>query len=186
MAGDESYSAGLVVNSNLSSIVMTGGYTKMEMKPDGNLNAIHSYGTAVAYLGGNYMNLVGYTWIKPTAKRGTYGYNAGLINLFLKNDDGGFTYNMASSLIVFWTKPYVVSKKLAISPQVFTTFAPIAYNSVTGVSTVNRHMGFLLGAAFDYKISKRFGFSLNYKMSGNTTPGTPFLSNFLIGSRMML
>jgi hypothetical protein len=132
------------------------------------------------------MNLMGYTWIKPTPKRGTYGYNVGLINLFLKNDDGGFTYNMASSLIVFWTKPYVVNKKLVVSPQVFTTFAPLAWNSVTKVSTVNRHMGFLVGAAFDYKISKRFGFSFNYKVSSNTASGTPFLSNFLVGSRMML
>ena len=186
LAGDVSYSAGLVVNSDLSSIVTTGGITKMEMKPDGNLNAIHSYGTAFAYLGGNYMNLMGYTWIKPTPKRGTYGYNVGIINLFLKNDDGGFTYNMASSLIVFWTKPYIVNKKLVVSPQVFTTFAPLAWNSVTKVSTVNRHMGFLVGAAFDYKISKRFGFSFNYKVSSNTAPGTPFLSNFLVGSRMML
>ena len=186
LAGDVSYSAGLVVNSDLSSIVTTGGITKMEMKPDGNLNAIHSYGTAFAYLGGNYMNLMGYTWIKPTPKRGTYGYNVGIINLFLKNDDGGFTYNMASSLIVFWTKPYIVNKKLVVSPQVFTTFAPLAWNSVTKVSTVNRHMGFLVGAAFDYKISKRFGFSFNYKLSGNTAPGSQFLSNFLVGSRMML
>jgi hypothetical protein len=186
LAGDVSYSAGLVVNSDLSSIVTTGGITKMEMKSDGNLNAIHSYGTAFAYLGGNYMNLMGYTWIKPTPKRGTYGYNVGIINLFLKNDDGGFTYNMASSLIVFWTKPYVMSKKLVVSPQVFTTFAPLAWNSVTKVSTVNRHMGFLVGAAFDYKISKRFGFSFNYKVSSNTASGTPFLSNFLVGSRMML
>jgi len=65
-------------------------------------------------------------------------------------------------------------------------FAPISYISKTGVTTVNRHMGFLLGAAFDYKISKRFGFSLNYKISGNTKPYSAFLSNFLVGSRMVL
>ena len=186
LMGDESYSGGLVVNSNLSSIVTTGGYTKMAMTKDGNLDAIHSYGTAFAYLAGNYMNLLGYTWIKPTPKKGTFGYNVGVINLFLKNDSGGFDYNMASSAIAFWTKPYVYSKKLTVSPQVFTMFSPIAWNSVTGVSTVNRHMGFLLGSSFDYKISKRFGFSFNYKLSGNTKPGSPFLSNFLIGSRMML
>ena len=186
LAGDISYSAGLVVNSNLSSIVTTGGITKMGMTEDGQLDAIHSYGTAFAYLGGNYMNLLGYTYIKPTPKRGTYGYNVGVINLFLKNDAGGFDYNMASSAIVFWTKPYQYSKKLTISPQVFTMFAPISYNSVTGVTTVNRHMGFLLGAAFDYKISKRFGFSFNYKMSGNTKPYSAFLSNMQIGSRMVL
>ena len=187
LAGDISYSAGLVVNSNLSSIVTTGGITKMGMTEDGQLDAIHSYGTAFAYLGGNYMNLLGYTYIKPTPKRGTYGYNVGVINLFLKNDETGrFDYNMASSAIVFWTKPYQYSKKLTISPQVFTMFAPISYNSATGVTTVNRHMGFLLGAAFDYKISKRFGFSANYKLSGNTKPFSDFLSNFQIGSRMVL
>jgi hypothetical protein len=174
------------VNSDLSQVVLTGGYTKMAMKEDGNLDAIHSYGTAFAYLGGNYMNLLGYTWIKPTPKKGTFGYNVGIINLFLKNDNGGFDYNMASSAIAFWTKPYVYSKKLTISPQVFTMFSPISWNSVTGGSTVNRHMGFLVGSSFDYKLSKRFGFSFNYKMSGNTKPGSPFLSNFLIGSRMVL
>ena len=187
LAGDVSYSAGLIVNSNLSSIVMTGGITKMGMTDDGQLDAIHSYGTAFAYLGGNYMNLLGYTYIKPTPKKGTYGYNVGVINLFLKNDEtGGFEYNMASSAIVFWTKPYQYNKKLTISPQVFTMFSPISYNSATGVTTVNRHMGFLLGAAFDYKISKRFGFSANYKLSGNTKPFSDFLSNFQIGSRMVL
>ena len=187
LAGDVSYSAGLMINSNLSSIVMTGGITKMGLTEDGQLDAIHSYGTGIAYLGGNYMNLLGYTYIKPTAKKGTYGYNVGVINLFLKNDEtGGFEYNMASSAIVFWTKPYQYNKKLTISPQVFTMFAPISYNSVSGVTTVNRHMGFLLGAAFDYKISKRFGFSANYKLSGNTKPFSDFLNNFQIGSRMVL
>ena len=186
LAGDISYSAGLVVNSNLSSIVMTGGITKMGLTDDGQLDAIHSYGTAFAYLAGNYMNLLGYTYIKPTPKKGTYGYNVGVINLLLANDDGGFDYNMATSAIAFWTKPYQYSKKLTISPQVFTMFSPISWNAKTNVSTVNRHMGFLLGAAFDYKISKRFGFSFNYKMSGNTKPNSDFLSNFLIGSRMVL
>ena len=187
LAGDVTYSAGLMLNSDLSSIVMTGGITKMGLTEDGQLDAIHSYGTGIAYLGGNYMNLLGYTYIKPTAKKGTYGYNVGVINLFLKNDEtGGFEYNMASSAIVFWTKPYQYNKKLTISPQVFTMFAPISYNSATGVTTVNRHMGFLLGAAFDYKISRRFGFSVNYKMSGNTKPFSDFLNNFQIGSRMVL
>ena len=186
MAGDESYSGNVVINSNLSAIVLSGGYTKMAMTPTGQLDGIHSYGVSTAYLSGNYMALLGYTYIKPTPKKGTYGYNVGAINLLLKNDAGGFDYSMASSVVVFWTKPYVYSKKLTISPQVFTMFAPLAWNSVTGESTVNRHMGFLLGSSFDYKISKRFGFSFNYKISGNTKAGSPFLSNFLIGSRMML
>ncbi len=185
MAGDESYSATAVIMSDLKTFIVSGGYTKMDFQ-NGQLNAIHSYSTAFAYLNGNYMNLLGYTWIKPTPKRGVFGYNVGVINLLLQNGDGGYDYNMSSSLVGFWTKPYQYSKKLSISPQLFTMFSPLAWNSVTGTSTVNRHMGFLIGSSFDYKISKRFGFSFNYKLSGNTTPGSQFLSNFLIGSRMIL
>jgi hypothetical protein len=185
MAGDETYSGTAVIMSDLKTFIVSGGYTKMDFS-NGKLNAIHSYSSAFAYLNGNYMNLLGYTWIKPTLKKGVFGYNVGLINLLLKNVDGGYDYNMSTSVVTFWTKPYQYSKKLTISPQIFTMFAPISYNSVTGTSTINRQMGFLLGSSFDYKISKRFGLSINYKLSGNTTPGSPFLSNILIGSRMML
>jgi hypothetical protein len=153
---------------------------------DGKLKAIHSYSTAFAYLNGNYMNLMGYTYIKPTLKYGVFGYNVGIINLMLKNMDNGYDHNMSSSVVAFWTKPYQYNKKLSISPQVFTMFAPISWNSLTGESTVSKSVGFLLGSSFDYKITKRFGFTINYKLSGNTAAGSPFLSNFLIGSRMIL
>ena len=152
----------------------------------GKLNAIHSYSSAFAYLNGTYMNLLGYTFIKPTQKKGVFGYNLGVISLFIKNQENKYDYHMSTSAVGFWTKPYQYSKKLTISPQIFTMFAPLSWNSVTGASTINRHMGFLLGSSFDYKLSKRFGLSLNYKLSGNTSPGSPFLSNFLIGSRMVL
>jgi len=163
---------------------LSGGYTKMDFE-GGKLNAINSYSTSFAYLQGNYMALLGYTWIKPNPKFGTYGYNLGLINLFLK-DEKRFDYSVSSSMVIFWTKPYQYSPKLTISPQIFTMFSPLAWNTKTGESTVNRQMGFLLGSSFDYKISKRFGFSANYKIQGNTTPKTQYVSSFLIGSRLVL
>ena len=185
LMGDKSYSANTVIMSDLKTFIVSGGYTKMDFS-EGKLKAIHSYSTAFAYLNGNYMNLLGYTYIKPTPKHGVFGYNLGLINLFLKNEKDNYDYNMSSSVVAFWTKPYQYSKKLTVSPQIFTMFAPLSWNTVAGTSTVNRHMGFLLGSSFDYKLSKRFGFSFNYKLSGNTSPGSPWLSNFLIGSRMVL
>jgi hypothetical protein len=183
--GDKSYSLNTVIMSDLKTFIVSGGITKMDLE-NGKLNSIHSYSSAFAYLNGTYMNLLGYTWIKPTQKRGVFGYNAGLINLLIKDAEGGYSHNMSSSLVGFWTKPYQYSKKLTVSPQIFTMFSPLSYNSKEKVSTVNRHMGFLLGSSFDYKISRRFGLSINYKLSGNTAPGSPFLSNILIGSRMVL
>jgi hypothetical protein len=109
-----------------------------------------------------------------------------LINLLIKNENGKYGYNMSTSAVAFWTKPYQYSKKLTISPQLFTMLAPISYNTVTKTTNVNRNIGFLVGSSFDYKISKRFGFSINYKLAGNTEVGSPFLSNILIGSRMIL
>jgi hypothetical protein len=185
MAGDESFSANAMIWSNLKQFALGGGYTKMDFS-EGKLNAIHSYGVTAAYLDGNYMGLLGYTWIKPHPKYGTYGYNVGVVNLLLKNAKGGFDYSVSSSSVAFWTKPYQYSKKLTLSPQVFLMLSPLSYNSVTGITTVNRHAGFLLGSSFDYKLSKRFGFSFNYKMNGSTQPNTPILHMFLVGSRMIL
>jgi hypothetical protein len=185
MAGDESYSATAVVMSDLKTFIVGGGYTKLDFS-EGKLNTIHSYSSSFAYLNGTYMNLLGYTHIKPTQKYGVLGYNLGVINLLIKDGAGKYGYSLSTSAVGFWTKPYQYSKKLTISPQVFTMLSPIAYNTVTKTTTVNRNIGFLLGASFDYKISKRFGFSINYKLSGNTAAGSPFLSNILIGSRMIL
>jgi hypothetical protein len=89
-------------------------------------------------------------------------------------------------VVTFWTKPYVVDRKITLSPQVFLMNSPISWNSKTGETTVDRQFGFLVGSSFDYKISKRFGFSFNYKLAGSTLKGAPLLSNFLIGSRVML
>jgi hypothetical protein len=109
-----------------------------------------------------------------------------MVNLFLKNADNKFDYSIITSAVAFWTKPYQYSKKLTISPQIFVMSSPLSYNSTTGGTTVNRHAGFLMGSSFDYKLSKRFGFSFNYKFNGSTQPGTPLLHMFLVGSRMML
>jgi hypothetical protein len=97
-----------------------------------------------------------------------------------------YDYSLITSAVVFWTKPYQYSKKITLSPQVFIMTSPLSYNTFTGNTLVNRHAGFLLGTSIDYKISKRFGFGLNYKFSGSTAKETPILHNFLIGSRLIL
>lgn len=185
MAGDESFGVNSIIYTNLKQFVLSGGYTKMDFK-DGGLNSIHSYGVVVAYLDGNYMNMLSYTYIKPHLKYGTYGYNVGVVNLLLKGINNKFDYNTITSGVGFWTKQYPTSRKITLSPQLFVMISPLSYNSVLGTTLVNRHVGFIFGTSFDYKISKRFGFSSNYKLSTNTSPGSPLLHNFLIGSRLVL
>jgi hypothetical protein len=194
LAGNESWGANAMIWSTLNQFALGGGYTKMDFQ-QGKLNQIHSYSVTAAYLEGNYMGLVGYTNIKPSPKYGTYGYNVGVITLLLRDTkidtetrriDRIFKLSLSTSAVVFWTKPYVVNTKLTLSPQVFLMNSPISYNSRTGETTVNRQFSFLVGSSFDYKISKRFGLSLNYRAMGSTEPKSPILSNFLIGSRFIL
>jgi hypothetical protein len=194
LAGNESWGANAMIWSTLNQFALGGGYTKMDFQ-QGKLSQIHSYSVTAAYLEGNYMGLVGYTNIKPSPKYGTYGYNVGVITLLLRDTkvdtetrriDRIFKLSLSTSAVVFWTKPYVVNTKLTLSPQVFLMNSPISYNSRTGETTVNRQFSFLVGSSFDYKISKRFGLSLNYRAMGSTEPKSPILSNFLIGSRLML
>lgn len=184
--GDVSYSANVMIWSTLNQFALSTGMTKMNMDSKGRLSSINSYSSTVAYLQGNWMGLLGYTWIKPHPKLGTFGYNVGLITLLLKGTEQKFDLNLSTSVVAFWTKPYQYSKKLTLSPQVFTMYSPLNYNTFSGGTTVGRHFGFLVGSSFDYKITKRFGFSFNYKMNLNTLPGTRITNNFLIGSRIML
>ena len=194
--GNQSWGATALIWSSLNQFAVSGGYTKMDFEM-GKLNAIHSYSMTTAYLTGNWMTMGGYTYIKPHPKHGTYGYNLGVISLFLKNQEmvgeGKFARmktvyytSITTSAVGFWTKPYQYSQKITISPQVFVMNSPILWNSKTGETTSGRNFGFLLGSSFDYKITKRFGLSLNYKLSASTQKNSPILSNFLIGSRVML
>ena len=185
MAGDVTYSLTSMTWSTLDQFALSGGVTKMNFE-GGVLKAINSYSLTTAYLKGNYMALVGYTWIKPHPKLGVYGYNVGVVNLMTAGTEQKWDVSLSTSAVAFWTKPFQYSKKLTLSPQVFAMYAPLGYNSFTGSTLVGRHFGFLVGSSFDYKISRRFGFSFNYKLNMNTQPGQKFTSNFLIGTRMML
>jgi hypothetical protein len=185
LMGDKSYSLNGMAFSTFDQFALSSGVTVMKLNNKGQLNSINSYSLTSAYLKGTLMSLLGYTWIKPHPKFGTYGYNVGLITLLMQNGNS-YTTSLSTSAVVFWTKPFQYSKKLTVSPQVFVMNSPIGYNTLTESTTVNRHYGFLLGSSFDYKITKRFGFSFNYKLNLSTEPGSPFLNNFLIGSRVML
>jgi hypothetical protein len=83
-------------------------------------------------------------------------------------------------------KPYPINKKLVVSPEVFAMSSPLLYNIQTNELNKDKNIGVILGTSVNYKISKRFGVSFNYKVNGGTKPGTPILNFFLIGSRMDL
>jgi hypothetical protein len=185
LMGDKSYSATALIWSTLNQFALSGGVTKMDFE-DGKLNAIHSYGTTFAYLKGTIMNLNGYTWIKPHPKYGTFGYNVGVITLMMQNAvSGGYDVSLSASAVGFWMKPYPYNRKVTLTPQVFVMQSPLAWNTATGGSTVNRTPGAILGLGYDYKLSKRFGFSAAYRAAMSFGDSFSLLNNIQIGSKMV-
>jgi len=131
------------------------------------------------------MNLNGYTWIKPHPKYGTYGYNVGLITLLMQNaNKSGYDVSLSTSFVGFWMKPYSYSRKVTLTPQVFVMQSPIAWNTVTGNSSVSRTPGAILGLGYDYKLSRRFALSASYKAAMTFTPEFNLMNNIQIGSKM--
>ncbi len=184
LMGDKSYSATALVWSTLDQFAVSGGMTKMDFE-EGKLNGIHSYSVTAAYLKGTLMQMIGYTYIKPHPKWGTYGYNVGLIGLQMKKMEGrGYDLSVMSSFVAFWTKPFQYNRKTTLSPQLFFMNSPISWNTVTGASMVTRTPGFIAGLGYDYKISRRFGFSASYKAVMTLEPKFNLMNNFQIGSKL--
>ena len=184
MTGTSSWGLTSLIWATFDQFALNGGYTKMNFDK-GKLNNIKSYSMTAAYLQGNFMIMQGHTYIRPHPKIGTYGYNVGVISLLIKNGNR-YDYSLSSSLVGFWTKPYQMNKRLSISPQVFITSSPIAWNPSTNQTVVSKDFGYMGGASYDYKLTKRFGMNFSYRFAGSTKEGSKILHNFMIGSRILL
>jgi hypothetical protein len=170
--------------STLEQFALSGRYTKLFLYR-GKLESINNYSLTTAYLGGNYMSLIGYTYILPTKTWGTMGYNLSLLGLALKGQPN-FSYLTSYALTGFWMKQYTVNKRISLSPELFAMSSAMLYNISDKKVTKDKTLGIIFGTSVNYSLSRRFGLSFNYKLSTSTNPSMPMLSFFLIGSRMSL
>jgi len=64
--------------------------------------------------------------------------------------------------------------------------SPILYNTLTNTLTKDKTLGVIVGTTVNYSITKRFAFSMDYKLSTSNNSMMPSLNFFLIGSKMNL
>ena len=181
--GESSWGLSSMIWGDLKSFALSANKSDMNFK-NGALKSIDAYSYTVAYVAGTNMTFGGYTHIIPHPKLGTFGYNLSVINIKLKGVDE-YSYTFASSITGFWTKPYQISRKSTLSPGVFLMASPYSYNSSTG-NTWSYNIAGLVGTGYSFKLSKRFGFNIDYKANISSVPGTPILSFFMIGSKLQL
>jgi hypothetical protein len=96
----------------------------------------------------------------------------------------GYNSSWATSAVAFWMHPPInINPRLTVTPQAFVMGSPVSYNNVVGFTT-SKTMGMMIGDAWDYKITKRFGVSAAHRVMIPDN-GKP-LNFLLIGSRLIL
>jgi hypothetical protein len=96
----------------------------------------------------------------------------------------GYNASWATSAVAFWMHPpIIINPRVTVTPQVFLMGSPVAYSSLTGLTT-NTDVSMMLGSGWDYKLTRRFGVTAAHRVM--ITPKQKPLNFLLIGSRVTL
>lgn len=115
---------------------------------------------------------------------GKWGVTGANMTLSFQNTAEQFT--TTHSLLLFYTKPFQVNRRLTISPDLYISGSPVTYGTKDKTFTVSEDMMFLTGFNMDYSITKRFKFNTGVKTSLSTNPSIPMLFFAVVGSKINL
>ena len=185
MAGDMSWGLTGMVWSNLQQFALSGRYTKMNFD-GGKLQSLNNYGVTVAYAFGSMFGFATYAYIYPMGKWGVTGANLTVSVNNSEYAEGKKQYNITHSLLLFYTKPFPINRRITISPDLYISGSPVTYATKQKQFLVSEDMGFLTGASVDYSITKRFKINLGVRTSLSTNPDQPALFFAVVGSKVNL
>ncbi len=183
MTGMSSWGLTSMTWLNFKQFALSGRYTKIHFSNNGKLKFVHNLNLTGVYTYGNILAFVGYSGILNAGKWGITGFNISAAGTIVAEEDN--TY-FSPSITAFYTRPFTAGKRLTISPELYIISTPLIYSSKEKVTTTDRTFSGFLGSGFDYQLTKRFKFNLNYKANLSTNPDFPILSFFLIGSKVNL
>lgn len=183
MTGMSSWGLTSMTWLNFKQFALSGRYTAMKFNKTGTLKYISNVNLTAVYSYGNILGFLGYSGILNAGKYGVTGFNLSAAATLISEDKSSF---FSPSITAFYTKPFMVGKKLTISPELYVISTPLIYSSKEEVFQTDRTFSGFIGSGFDYQISKRFKFNMNYKANLSTNPDFPILSFFLIGSKINL
>lgn len=183
LMGTSSWGVTGMVWFNFKQFAINSRYTKIKMNQSGTLKFVHNVNLTGAYSFGNLFSFIGYSMIINAKKWGITGFNISGAIAKLPSDSNLF---ISPSVTAFYTRPFVANKKLTISPEIYLISTPVVYSSVDKITVTDRTFSAFIGSGFDYQISRKFKFNINYKANLSTNPDFPVLSFFLIGSKVNL
>ena len=183
MTGMSSWGVTSMVWLNFKQFALSGKYTKINFSKNGKLKWVHNLNLTGVYTYGNVLGFVGYSGILNAGKYGVAGFNISAAATLITEDKNTF---VSPSITAFYTKPFTTGKRFTISPELYIISTPLIYSTKEKVTTTDRTFSAFIGSGFDYQLTKRFKFNMNYKANMSTNPDFPILSFFLIGSKINL
>jgi len=174
-----SYSLSTSVRVDLKQIVIGGSTSDIIMR-NGKVFGVTS--TSITYVTDwdNKFIFYGWSFVKPLDKGAVAGLALSGNSLILT----GTQVMLSPSIIAFYTRPYQVSKKQTVSPEIYIISSPIMFGQRDKKATYDANVSFFTGAGTDIRFSKKFKLNVNFKVNVSTNPGIPLMSVFALGSKI--
>jgi hypothetical protein len=166
---------------DLKQVVVGGSMSNVIVK-SGKVVAVTS--TSMTYVTdwSNQFIFYGWSYIKPLKKGAVAGLSLSGNELLIK----GSQLMLSPAIIVFYTKPYAISKKQTVSPELYIISSPAMYGQKDKTATYDRNVSFFTGAGTDLAFSKKFKLNINFKVNISTNKDVPLMSIFSLGSKINL
>jgi hypothetical protein len=180
LMGNSSWGISSMIWSSLDQFALSGRYTKMNFV-EGKLQSISNYGLTSVYLGGSMLGFATAAYIYPMGKYGVSGAN---YTFSVAGADVGL--NLSNNILLFYTIPIPVSKRLTISPDLYVSGSSTGYLTSQKIFVTSDDVGFLTGASFDLAFTKRFKLNFAIKTGFSTNAGVPQNYLGMIGTKINL
>lgn len=180
LMGNTSWGLSSMIWSTFNQFALSGRYTIMNFN-NGKLDNISNFGITGVYLAGIPLGFATAASIFPFGKWGTTGVN---YTFSVAGADKGL--NLSNNILLFYTVPVPVSKRLTISPDIYLSGSSTGYLTAQKKFITSNDVGIMTGASFDIALTKRFKFNFALKTSLNTNPIVPPTYFGMIGTKINL
>jgi len=190
MTGQSSWGVTAMVWSNFQQFALSSRYTAMHFD-EGKLTGISNFGLTAAYAFGTTFGFGTYAYIYPMGKWGVAGANvtvafAGAEYLPDPSSTPGKQMSLTSSILLFYTKPFTVNRRITLSPDIYFSGSPLVYLTKEGTFTESKEVNILTGLGVDYSFTSRFKLNIGVRTSISSSPDIPMLFFGVIGSKINL
>lgn len=159
-----------VIGASLSDVIMKGGKVKGVMS------------SSITYVTdwNNKFIFYGWSFVKPLPKNAVAGLAISGNTLLIT----GSQIMISPTIIGFYTRPYQISRKQVISPEIYVISSPVMFGQRDKKATGDPNISVFTGAGTDIRFSKRFKANINFKVNISTAPNTPLMSVLALGSKI--